>query len=125
VVLVKPEFGIPTAEAYAAFDQMGELPTDADQQLWAQASEAAQIEPYNNLAAASYGVSPELQKVYEWAVARPEQRGVVLCGSGSAFCVFCDSFDEAQSFAVDASLEGWWVRTTSWARIGASVIDSF
>jgi 4-diphosphocytidyl-2-C-methyl-D-erythritol kinase len=125
VVLLKPDFGILTGAAYAAFDEIGEL-ADEDQLFnWSQVTHAADLTPFNNLAPASYSVNPELGEVYKWACARDEQRGAVLCGSGSAVCVFCDSYDDANAIAVDASLQGWWVRTTSWARIGASVIDSF
>lgn len=125
VLLVRPDAGVSTVEAYKAFDEKSSAP-DADYlaslENYTQASE---LIPWNNLADASYGLVPEVAEVAAWAHEAPGVIDSMLCGSGSAVCLMCVSYDAACACSVEAHKHGWWSRVTSFSSLGAAVVKSF
>lgn len=125
-VLVRPEGGVSTAQAYERFDQAPEC-LDADFVAGLTAlSSADQVPVVNNLTAAAKELLPELAQVEQWvAQAVEEAPGCqgVLCGSGAAYAVLCDSYDQAVALSVAASKEGWATRVTSLFPVGATVVE--
>ncbi len=111
LVLVRPDEGVSTAAAYAAFDALeATIPSPRAEMLAAQS--AAEIPVFNNLAPASEVVLPSLVELREWLVAQPEVDEVLLCGSGSTTCGFCKSDEDAQAVAVRARALGYWACAT-------------
>lgn len=129
VVLVRPDGGVSTAAAYRAFDENAG-PVDLQAQ-GASAERAQDVQLYNNLAAASETVMPELVEVKDWlrqqvGVARDASTGepcVLLSGSGSAtFCV-CESMNAAYAVVSAAKQRGWWARSCSFTSAGARIVE--
>ena len=122
VLLVIPEGGVSTAEAYRTFDQD---PQEVTPELHAQvdaAAVAAEIPLFNNLAPAAEQLLPELSAVREWAAGADGVVDVLLSGSGSAsFCV-CKDPETALRLAVDARAKGWRTRVTNFTSLRASVL---
>ena len=134
LVLVRPNAGVSTVEAYKAFDMyyesneahgapathsISEVPSAADIALW------------NNLAPASESLLPELSRVREWLATRTGverdasgEPKVLLSGSGSSSFAVCESMDAAYAIVAAAKLEGWWARSCSFAPIGARILDT-
>lgn len=113
VALVKPEGGVSTAQAYRQFD---ERPTYADDDLAAdvrQALAADDVQLYNNLAAASEIIMPQLADAREWLAGQEGVCGSLLCGSGAATFALCDDFSAACRVVAAARKRGWWARTSS------------
>ena len=124
VVLVKPEGGVSTAEAYRRFD---EAPAYADDSRAAQvraATEADAIDPFNNLAAASERIMPELAEVRQWLEQDPRTEGVLLCGSGAATFALCDNFQAACTLVAQARARGWWARATALGAARCAVVKA-
>lgn len=137
VVLVKPPVGVPTREAYAAFDsqaQADKLPRELLAQAVA-AKEASQVPLFNNLSDAAQKIAPELTRVHEWLEGELSEiygtrnsdgisRGPLLTGSGSAVFAIADSFSHASSIAAAAFAQGWWARATTFSRIRSAVVEA-
>ena len=129
VVLVRPDGGVSTAAAYRAFDESSGR---ADLQAQGVSAERAKdVQLYNNLAAASETVMPELVEAKDWlqqqaGVARDAITGepcVLLSGSGSAtFCV-CESMNAAYAIVSAAKQRGWWARSCSFTSAGARIVE--
>ena len=124
IVLVKPDCGVSTGEAYRTFD---ENPSFADECL-ANAIESArsadEVPLFNNLAHASETLVPELAAIRSWLC---EQEGVtdaLLCGSGSCTFAICDSFSDACRIVAAARQKGLWARATSFGSAHAPAITS-
>lgn len=131
VVLVRPDAGVSTAEAYRAFDECGSPESAAMAEAVLAAKSAEDIVLCNNLAPASERVLPELVEVREWMASQPgvavDADGnpeVLLSGSGSASFAVCESMGAAYSIVAAAKLRGWWARSCSFAPIGACVLDA-
>lgn len=124
VLLVRPDAGVSTPAAYQAFDAAPVLPEADFLESVAAYENAADIVPWNNLAAAAETVTPELAEVDAWAKDVAGVTDVVLCGSGSAFCLMCVSYDAACAASVEAHKHGWWARVTSFSPLGASVVKA-
>ena len=125
VFLVRPDAGVSTAKAYAAFD---EHPTYPDQSYIAQLSsytKADEVPLWNNLTDAACAVAPEVAEVLQWANQAPQAQEVLLCGSGSAVCVLCDTYDDAQALSLEAFQREWWSRITSFSPLGVSVLEAY
>ncbi len=122
VLLVIPEGGVSTAEAYRTFDE-DPLPVPADVEAAAlAAARAADVPLFNNLEGAAHKLLPALDEVTNWANAAEGVREVLLSGSGSAvFCV-CESPDAALRLAVDARAQGWRTRVTSFTKLRAQAL---
>lgn len=125
VLLVRPSAGVSTAKAYAAFDANPLYPDDSYVSSLANHDDANNVEFWNNLTDAARQVTPEVAEVLDWAKSLSDEQDVLLCGSGSAVCIVCDSYDEAYKLSLDAFKRGWWNRVTSFAPVGASVLEVY
>lgn len=105
VVLVKPDSGVSTAEAYKLFDEIG---TSAIPQ--------PEFELFNSLEDAALKLNPEVAEILEYL-----GENALLCGSGSCCFKICETFSEASKIAGDAQLRGWWTRACHCANIRAQV----
>lgn len=122
VVLVKPEGGVSTAQAYATFDTN---PSGVDDALVAQvyrAQAATDIPLFNNLALASEQLHEQLAPVRAFLEAQTGVEGVLLCGSGAGTFAICRDYATSQRIAALAQAKGWWVRITSFSSIGAALL---
>lgn len=124
VVLVKPDGGVSTAEAYRAFD---EAPAFADSELAAQvaaARAADEVALFNNLAPASEGLLPELAEARSWLVGQEGVEGTLLSGSGAATFALCESFAAATRIVACARARGWWSRATALSSLRAAAVKA-
>lgn len=152
IVLVRPDAGVSTAAAYAAFDGAEALQGDAAVRARRaegqadKATSANDLTLYNNLAAASESVLPELARVRAWLAEQPGvvrdaatgEPCVLLSGSGSATFALVgevpandavgaaakDAPSVAAAIVAAARLEGWWARSCSFTSVGARVIEA-
>ena len=122
LVLVKPESGVSTAEAYRTFDGN---PQKIDKDV-AAAAEAAQtacdVPLVNNLSPAAESMLPELADVRAWLHRQAGVEASLLCGSGSTTFAVCRDFNVACSVAAAAQSRGWWARTTMFGSLKAAVV---
>lgn len=125
VLLVRPDAGVSTAKAYAAFDEAPVLPDAEYLAGLSELTEAAEVVPWNNLEEAACKVTPEVAEVLQWAKEAPGVNASVLCGSGSAVLLSCVSYDAATACSVEAHKHGWWSRVTSFSPLGAAAVKVF
>ncbi len=121
ILLVSPDEGVSTAQAYNTFDEEPNLPTDTQRGVWGVLQDASKVEPFNNLAPAAEKILPELSEIRAWGESCEGVSKVLLCGSGSATAFFCDSFARATELSGKAQLKGWSARVTSLVGIGAAI----
>lgn len=122
VVVVRPEDGVSTAEAYGEFDGAPEA-VQADQRAQVDAAQAAADVPlYNNLAAASERLLPALADTRAWLADQPGVQQVLLSGSGSATFAVLSDHQAALALVTAASAKGYWARATTFSRLRAAVI---
>lgn len=121
VLLIKPEGGVSTPAAYAAFDEKPEPIEAALLERAHEAQSAADVPLVNNLAAASETLLPVLTEVREWAAAQTGVQHVMLCGSGATTFAITEDFSTACELAAAAQLKGWWARATMMSSLRAAV----
>ena len=122
LVLVKPESGVSTAEAYRTFDGNPQK-VDKDAAAAAEAAQTACDVPLvNNLSPAAESVLPELADVRAWLHRQAGVEASLLCGSGSTTFAVCRDFNVACSVAAAAQSRGWWARTTMFGSLKAAVV---
>ena len=124
-LLVRPSAGVSTAKAYAAFDENPNYPTQEFLDLLAQHTSGSEVELWNNLTDAACQVTPEVKEVIDWANSMPQTQNVLLCGSGSAVCILCDTYQDAYACSLDAFKREWWSRITSFAPVGVAIVESY
>ena len=124
-VLVRPGVGISTKSAYEAFDKNPVEVTQEYRKSLSVLDEASEVELWNNMTQASESLCEELRVMREWLETNFKENDAVLCGSGSAMCVICSTYDEAVAVSVSAQREGYWTRVSSLTRVGAQVVESF
>lgn len=124
VVLVKPEGGVSTAEAYRAFDQHPTVIPEASREAALAATQAVDVPLCNNLVPVSEQLLPELVDIRAWASERADVERVLMSGSGSAVFVQCPSFAAAGRVAADARMHGWWARATTFGSTRAAVVPT-
>lgn len=124
VLLVRPDAGVPTGKAYAAFDEDPVLPSSEYLSSIAALDAAADVSLYNNLEKAACSVTPVVAQVLEWGRAAAGEENVVLCGSGSAVCCIFDSYQAACEASVEARKHEWWTRVTSFSPLGAAIMEA-
>lgn len=124
VLLVRPDAGVSTGKAYAAFDEDPFLPSSEYLSSIAALDAAADVPLYNNLEKAACSVTPVVAQVLEWGRAAAGEENVVLCGSGSAVCCIFDSYQAACEASVEARKHEWWTRVTSFSPLGAAIMEA-
>lgn len=124
VLLVRPDAGVSTGKAYAAFDEDPVLPGSGYLSSIAALDAAADVLLYNNLEKAACSVTPVVAQVLEWGRATAGEENVVLCGSGSAVCCIFDSYQAACEASVEARKHEWWTRVTSFSPLGAAIVEA-
>lgn len=124
VLLVRPDAGVSTGKAYAAFDEDPVLPSSEYLSSIAALDAAADVSLYNNLEKAACSVTPVVAQVLEWGRAAAGEENVVLCGSGSAVCCIFDSYQAACEASVEARKHEWWTRVTSFSLLGAAIVEA-
>lgn len=113
VVLVKPEGGVSTAEAYRTFDANPQ-PVPAEFTANIRAAEAADdVMLFNNLAPASEALMPQLADIRQWLCSQQGVADALLCGSGATTFAVCDDFATACRVVSEARKRGLWARATS------------
>ena len=128
VTLIRPEGGVSTPAAYAAFDENPTFATADELKKFQEATAAKQLTCFNNLTQAAQTVLPELGALYDWAQAQiVEGKAVdgVLCGSGAAYALLADNYDAAVAVSIAAKKQGWATRVTSLASVGASIVEAY
>lgn len=124
VLLVRPDAGVSTGKAYAAFDDAPVLPGAEYLSSLAGLNAAADVSLYNNLEKAACSVTPVVAEVLEWGRTAAGEVNVVLCGSGSAVCCIFDSYQAACEASVEARKHEWWTRVTSFSPLGAAIVEA-
>ena len=124
VLLVRPDAGVSTGKAYAAFDEDPVLPSSEYLSSIAALDAAADVSLYNNLEKAACSVTPVVAQVLEWGRAAAGEENVVLCGSGSALCCIFGSYQAACEASVEARKHEWWTRVTSFSPLGAAIVEA-
>ena len=124
VLLVRPDAGVSTGKAYAAFDEDPALPSSEYLSSIAALDAAADVSLYNNLEKAACSVTPVVAQVLEWGRPAAGEENVVLCGSGSAVCCIFDSYQAACEASVEARKHEWWTRVTSFSPLGAAIVEA-
>lgn len=124
VLLVRPDAGVSTGKAYAAFDEDPVLPSSEYLSSIAALDAAADVSLYNNLEKAACSVTPVVAQVLEWGRAAAGEENVVLCGSGSAVCCIFDSYQAACEASVEVRKHEWWTRVTSFSPLGAAIVEA-
>lgn len=124
VLLVRPDAGVSTGKAYAAFDEDPVLPSSEYLSSIAALDAVADVSLYNNLEKAACSVTPVVAQVLEWGRAAAGEENVVLCGSGSAVCCIFDSYQAACEASVEARKHEWWTRVTSFSPLGAAIVEA-
>lgn len=122
VVLVKPEGGVSTPQAYRAFDEAPVRIDAADAARARAARDAAEVPLRNNLAPASESLMEQLASMRAWLAERFGSDAVLLAGSGAATFALCDSFAQAGRIASEAQALGWWSRATTFGPVRAAVV---
>lgn len=124
VLLVRPDAGVSTGKAYAAFDEDPVLPSSEYLSSIAALDAAVDVSLYNNLEKAACSVTPVVAEVLEWGRAAAGEENVVLCGSGSAVCCIFGSYQAACGASVEARKHEWWTRVTSFSPLGAAIVEA-
>lgn len=124
VLLARPDAGVSTGKAYAAFDEDPVLPSSEYLSSIAALDAAVDVSLYNNLEKAACSVTPVVAQVLEWGRAAAGEENVVLCGSGSAVCCIFDSYQAACEASVEARKHEWWTRVTSFSPLGAAIVEA-
>ena len=124
VLLVRPDAGVSTGKAYAAFDEDPVLPSSEYLSSIAALDAAVDVSLYNNLEKAACSVTPVVAQGLEWGRAAAGEENVVLCGSGSAVCCIFDNYQAACEASVEARKHEWWTRVTSFSPLGAAIVEA-
>lgn len=124
LTLVRPAgSGVSTKEAYQRFDEDPEYPSKTFLEEIAALEHADEVTPWNNLAPASLKIEPGLQQVFSLIEASGKADAVLLCGSGSAVAALCPDYEHACALSLEAHKAGYYSRVTSFASLGAEVLN--
>lgn len=144
VVIVKPNVGVSTPQAYTQFDEHPVAMPAELQALAEDANDASEVFLANNLACAAYELQPELLDVWKWlddqlgiveqtgepvlprnsaieAAAFPK-KAILLCGSGAATFAIAETMEDALRIVGAAKAKGWWARSTSFCDLRAALL---
>lgn len=123
VALIKPDGGVSTKAAYAAFDECPQHLDESDRERALTATHAGDVPLRNNLVCASELLLPALADVRKWVYAQEgDIVDALMSGSGSAVFVICRDFSSACRIASSAQAQGWWSRTTTFGPARAAIV---
>jgi 4-diphosphocytidyl-2-C-methyl-D-erythritol kinase len=112
VVLVNPGVPVPTAAAYAAFDELPSHPSSDPGALMAaiETNDPAAIAAavHNDLTPASVGLVPGIGDALAWLAGRPGVLGCEMAGSGSTVFGICATASDAEAVVAEARERAWW-----------------
>lgn len=128
VVLIKPAEAVSTAEAYAAFDRLGQSPAPSPAALTdalkrGDVREAAR-HLYNNMTEASVSLVPGIAGALRLVAESHGVLGSAMAGSGSAVFGICETDDDARRCADAARAAGLWGVATRTGSSGAADFHS-
>lgn len=112
IVLVKPEAGVSTVEAYGVFDEDPTFPPAPESMMQALLNSdvpAIAASLYNNLAPAAMKLAPEIGECVAWLSGQEGVLAAQVAGSGSCSFAICEGDGAAERIA-DAS--PWWACAT-------------
>ncbi len=123
LVLVRPEEGVPTPAAYAAFDRLPPRHGGPSLEPLITALRACDARGVarvmrNDLDEAAESIVPTVGAIKRWLSAREGVLGAILCGSGSTVAGLCSDDAVAQAVAREAEAVGWWSCATVTADAG-------
>ena len=117
VVLVRPDVGVSTVEAYREFDADPIEPVSPEAMcaaLGARDARAVAERLYNNLEPAANRLAPVTAEGRRWLEGQPGVLAAQLTGSGSCVFGFCESDAAAQAIAANAQeSQKWWACATT------------
>lgn len=122
VVLIKPEGGVSTSEAYRTFDECPQTIPALEREAALSATRAEDVPLSNNLVCAAELLLPTLTEVRSWVFDQNNIEDALMSGSGSAVFAVCRDFSTACSVAAAARMRGWWARTTTFGPARAAVV---
>ncbi len=127
LVLVKPQKGVSTAEAYRVFDALPapspRMPMDRLVAALDEGDAELAVSLFaNNLEDASITLAPEIGIIIDWLNDQDGTSMARLCGSGSCSFAVCDSDEDARRIAEAARVHGRLAEATRFADQGAHVI---
>lgn len=111
VVLIKPEDGVSTKEAYKQFDSFQDLAMPAKLLIIGMQSHDLEIVAThlsNNLEIAASDLVPEIPHMLRWLGNQPGAYLAHVSGSGSCIFSIFETMDEAKAAAELAAQEGYW-----------------
>ncbi len=100
VLLLKPQFSVPTPDAYKRFNQSLEVPG-----ISYESQEIQGIALVNDLERPVFGKHRFLAELKDWLLARSETTAALMCGSGSTVFALLRDPAEAASLAAAARAE--------------------
>lgn len=122
VVIVKPQGGVSTTAAYAAFDKNPYRLSSFERTRALTAACARDVPLCNNLVFAAKTLLPALEDVCAWVGQSEGVEASLMSGSGSAVFGICGSFEEASRVASQAQSCGWWARATMFSPLSAAIV---
>ncbi len=111
LVIVRPQEGVSTGQAYAAFDQGAYVIDPSERRKMQLLADAQDVPLCNNLCEVASQLNPEIHRILE-QLSQGSQHPALVSGSGSACYVLCGSYDEASARAREARKMGWWARVS-------------
>lgn len=124
LVLIQPEEGISTKEAYRMFDcDVQPTPSNLLEEL-RHTTRAEDVSPHNNLEKAAEALVPELQTIKAWLSEESAIESFFVSGSGSAIVAICENFDVTCRVSHEAQKRGWWARTASFSSLSAAIVPT-
>ena len=118
LVLIKPQQGINTAQAYRTFDQIGNF-AHLDYVAWQRALASGKTEEiipllYNSLEPASTKLLPEIARIKDGLSKQEGCKGALMAGSGSTVFGIIETREQAQRIGTIWREKGYgvWVTQT-------------
>lgn len=126
VLLVKPQAGVNTAEAYARFDRRPDHAMPIELMLIGMREgdiEVVGSHVSNNLELAAIELVPEISHVQAFINAQPGAYVSHVSGSGSTVFAVFDTHKEAEEAQKAAEKKGWWAQKTQLSTSGIKFMD--
>lgn len=120
MVLVRPEAGISTAEAYQKFDEL-----DLPGSTYVATSTQEEMCLHNDLQPVAREMCPAVTDVLKLLSEAVGEDNTLLCGSGSTCFAICKSFEQSRKIASVAQENGYWTRACSCVNMRATIKKEF